>query len=214
LPDIVGRESSPDYKQLNQIFKRSLTNDQQSIEIEDDMARMQNLSLINANARFELLNANQQLLDFQMTRLIKYENHRKKSKQKTNHNNSDLQVSMNKGTRDKYSDSVLMPSDIINFTSNGKVAKELGNITIQNNKLSQLGPLRPEMDTEFSIDEIGGSNNKHYWTETNGTGQSVKVSVRESKARGKDLIDKPHNKGKPSMDNRMHLNIKPMYDIL
>ena len=35
------------------------------------MDKIEKLSMINANARFELLNANQQLLDFQMNRYIR-----------------------------------------------------------------------------------------------------------------------------------------------
>lgn len=52
------------------------------MEMDDDVLKMQNLSMINANARFELLNANQQLLDFQMNRLIRNEQRRKQKQSK------------------------------------------------------------------------------------------------------------------------------------
>jgi len=40
--------------------------------IQDDVDKIEKLSLINANARYELINANQQLIDFQMNRYIKH----------------------------------------------------------------------------------------------------------------------------------------------
>ena len=38
--------------------------------------------MINANARYELINANQQLIDFQMNRYMKHANEQKKAKEK------------------------------------------------------------------------------------------------------------------------------------
>jgi len=37
---------------------------------DEDMMRLDKLQLINASARYELLSANQQLLDFHMNRII------------------------------------------------------------------------------------------------------------------------------------------------
>lgn len=39
--------------------------------LHEDVDKIEKLSMINANARFELLNANQQLLDFQMNRYMR-----------------------------------------------------------------------------------------------------------------------------------------------
>lgn len=49
--------------------------------LKEDMQKIQNLSLINASARYELLTANQQLIDFQMNRFIKFDQKKKLQKQ-------------------------------------------------------------------------------------------------------------------------------------
>ena len=56
-------------------------NNNNTLSLQDDVAKMEKLSMINASARFELLNANQQLLDFQMNRYIKYDQKKKKINQ-------------------------------------------------------------------------------------------------------------------------------------
>ena len=45
--------------------------------IQDDVDKIEKLSLINANARYELLSANQQLIDFQMNRYIMHAKEKK-----------------------------------------------------------------------------------------------------------------------------------------
>ena len=42
-----------------------------SKEFDEDMDRLDKLALINASARFDLLSANQQLLDFQLSKILK-----------------------------------------------------------------------------------------------------------------------------------------------
>lgn len=53
-----------------------------TLSYHDDMEKIEKLSMINANARFELLNANEQLLNFQMNRYMKH------AKLKKNQNSS------------------------------------------------------------------------------------------------------------------------------
>jgi hypothetical protein len=54
--------SKADYMPSSLAFDKALN---------DDMDKMEKLSMINANARYELINANQQLLDFQMNRYMR-----------------------------------------------------------------------------------------------------------------------------------------------
>jgi hypothetical protein len=51
---------------------------QNQVSIEEDLEKIEKLSMINANARFELLTANQQLLDFQLNRFIKFDQKKKR----------------------------------------------------------------------------------------------------------------------------------------
>lgn len=60
----------------------SITKGQNTLSYHDDMEKIEKLSMINANARFELLNANEQLLNFQMNRYMKH------AKLKKNQNSS------------------------------------------------------------------------------------------------------------------------------
>lgn len=60
---------------LNEIRQKELNN---TLSIQEDLDKIEKLSIINASARFELLNVNQQLIDFQMNRFIKYDKRQKK----------------------------------------------------------------------------------------------------------------------------------------
>ena len=53
-------------------------------ELDKNLNRIQRLSMINANARYELINANQQLIDFQMNRYIKHANEQKRQSHNRN----------------------------------------------------------------------------------------------------------------------------------
>lgn len=51
-----------------------------TLSLQEDFDKIEKLSLINANARYELINANQQLIDFQMNRYIKHAKEQRKMK--------------------------------------------------------------------------------------------------------------------------------------
>ena len=49
----------------------SYLDDQPSLLMDDDVRKLERLQLINASARYELLTANQQLIDFHLNRVMK-----------------------------------------------------------------------------------------------------------------------------------------------
>lgn len=51
--------------------KPSYLDDQPSLLMDDDVRKLERLQLINASARYELLTANQQLIDFHLNRVMK-----------------------------------------------------------------------------------------------------------------------------------------------
>jgi predicted ATPase len=51
---------------------------------DDDMVKLDRLQLINASARFELLSANQQLLDFHLNRIVNQKKYKTKVSSNTN----------------------------------------------------------------------------------------------------------------------------------
>ena len=51
-----------------------------TLSLQEDFDKIEKLSMINANARYELINANQQLIDFQMNRYIKHTKDQRKHK--------------------------------------------------------------------------------------------------------------------------------------
>mmetsp|Transcript_4394 Transcript_4394/g.6372 ORF Transcript_4394/g.6372 Transcript_4394/m.6372 type:complete len:155 (-) Transcript_4394:231-695(-) len=120
-----------------------------------DLDKIEKLSLINASARFELISANNQLIDFQMNRYIKHAQQSKKqldeSKHTENHylsksetnDNSDLVLPQRK-TSKGFSSSI--PQDILNFT-----------ITPDNNKLQLTQqPKLPEVTNKAENSRPGG----------------------------------------------------------
>lgn len=85
------KQSLVDEQVFLQPFKN---NDYDHLLDDDDVKKLERLQLINASARYELLSANQQLIDFHLNRVMKYTNRGKKrdavvddsytGKQKTN----------------------------------------------------------------------------------------------------------------------------------
>ena len=51
-----------------------------TLSLQEDFDKIEKLSMINANARYELITANQQLIDFQMNRYIKHTKDQRKLK--------------------------------------------------------------------------------------------------------------------------------------
>lgn len=51
-----------------------------TLSLQEDFDKIEKLSMINANARYELISANQQLIDFQMNRYIKHTKESRKLK--------------------------------------------------------------------------------------------------------------------------------------
>lgn len=61
-----------------------------TLSLQEDFDKIEKLSMINANARYELINANQQLIDFQMNRYIKHTKDQRKLKFANQHRENSL----------------------------------------------------------------------------------------------------------------------------
>ena len=61
-----------------------------TLSLQEDFDKIEKLSMINANARYELITANQQLIDFQMNRYIKHSKDQRKFKLAGQHRDTSL----------------------------------------------------------------------------------------------------------------------------
>ena len=71
---VPAREETKKGDQKDQYVMMDVNERIQMIQtsMQAELEKIEKLSLINASARFELLNANSQLIDFQMNRFIKH----------------------------------------------------------------------------------------------------------------------------------------------
>ena len=86
FPNIKSNEPTIVKEQTLNSPNQTITNDNRktlvnTLSIQEDLDKIEKLSLINASARFELLSANQQLLDFQLNRYIKFKKEKGESQQ-------------------------------------------------------------------------------------------------------------------------------------
>lgn len=87
------------------LFDSAFANEPIDLDMDDDVRKLERLQLINASARYELMTANQQLIDFHLNRVMKAK--ARKLKQKTGCNDTiieQLDESYNQSARQIYFD--------------------------------------------------------------------------------------------------------------
>ena len=73
-----------------------------TVSLQEDFDKIEKLSMINANARYELINANQQLIDFQMNRYIKHTKDQRKLKLANQHRETSVNNQISRGAQDSF----------------------------------------------------------------------------------------------------------------
>ena len=78
---VVSEFKFKESEQTNIFSGETQLNDQEDVLKDDDIRKITRLQLINASARFELLSANQQLIDFHLNRVMNTMKNKKKARE-------------------------------------------------------------------------------------------------------------------------------------